>query len=346
MALEVKIKKRFERFQLDVSLEAEGGFTGLLGTSGCGKSVTLRCIAGILTPDEGRIVLDGKILFDHKKHINLPPQERRVGYLFQNYALFPNMTAAQNIAAGIRERGRTTREKMVQSMVRSFRLEGLEHKYPHQLSGGQQQRVALARILAGNPSVLLLDEPFSALDDYLKWQVELELGDLLADFPGPTLFVTHSRDEVYRLCRKVCVLDCGCSEPIQSVRELFDTPSTRSACILSGCKNVSRAYGAGDGRIEAPDWGVTLETGREIPNDLAYIGIRAHYLTPVSAPGPNVTECRVERVVENPFSTVVMLAGPGSSSLRMELSKESWAALKSPDKLHLFFPPESIMLLR
>ncbi len=348
MSLEVRIKKRFERFVLDVAFETGEGLTGLLGSSGCGKSVTLKCIAGLITPDEGRIVLDGHVLFDSVKGINLPPQRRRVGYLFQQYALFPNMTVEQNIAAGVREKA--LRCEKVAALVRAFHLEGQEGKYPSMLSGGQQQRVALARILASEPAALLLDEPFSALDSYLKWQVELELADRLAAFPGPAVFVTHAREEIYRLCSQVCVLDRGRSEPMQGVKELFDAPTTLSACLLSGCKNISRARPAGGGRVEAMDWGVTLQAGRTIPPGLTHVGVRAHNFTLPPTPGDEMIPCAVERVVEDVFSTVVMLSTPGGregfSLLRMELGKDEWAALGGPEQLALGLSAENLMLLR
>ena len=347
--LELQIRKRFEKFKLNVSLEAGAQVTGLLGASGCGKSMTLKCIAGIETPDEGRIVLDGRVLFDSEKRINLTPQERRVGYLFQHYALFPNMTVLQNVAAGARVKGREARRAKAESLIRAFYLEGMEHKYPRQLSGGQQQRVALARILASEPEALLLDEPFSALDSYLKWQVELEMMDLLAKFPGPVLFVTHSRDEVYHLCQRVCVLNKGRSEPVQPVRELFDAPRTLSACLLSGCKNVSRAQALPDGRVRALDWGTDFTCAQTVPQGLAWLGARAHYIRPVDGPGENRCLCRVLRVVEDVFSTVVMLATPGGDSeyaqLRIELNKDRWAALSNPAELWLEFRPEDLLLL-
>lgn len=350
MSLLVDIRKNFGRFQLNVSFEAPGGdITGLLGASGCGKSVTLKCIAGIETPDEGKIVLDGRVLFDSDKRVNLSPQKRRVGYLFQNYALFPNMTVAQNIAAGVRGQKSTQREAIVRRMVRSFHLDEVEGKYPRQLSGGQQQRAALARILASEPETLLLDEPFSALDSYLKWQVELELADLLSSFRGPVLFVTHDRDEIHRSCKQVCVLDRGKSQPLQSVRRLFEQPSTLSACLLSGCKNISRARALPNGRVEVVDWGAELACTAPLPDGLAYVGVRAHYLRPADSPGPNRVPCRVERVVQEVFSTVVMLSTPGGgqgySLLRIELPKAEWAALDSPDQLWLELPPEALLPL-
>ena len=348
MALQVDIHKDFGKFRLDVAFESENNqVTGLLGASGCGKSLTLKCVAGIEKPDRGRIVLDGRVLFDSQQHINLPPQKRRVGYLFQNYALFPNMTVAQNIAVGVRDKAR--RKETVARLISSLWLEGQEGKRPGQLSGGQQQRVALARILASQPEVLLLDEPFSALDSYLKWQVELELSDLLASFPGPVLFVTHNRDEVQRLCREVCVLDNGRSQPVLPVKELFEAPRTLSACLLSGCKNVSRARAAADGKVEALDWGVTLTPEGPVPEGLTHIGVRAHYIRPVEGPGPNRLPCQVERVVENVFSTVVMLSTPGGdqgfSRLRIELEKERWAPLAGKSPLWLELAPRDILLL-
>ena len=202
MSLRVEIEKRLGNFTLQAEFETREQTLALLGASGCGKSVTLKCIAGIMTPDKGRIELDGEVLFDAEKGINLPPQKRRVGYLFQQYALFPNMTVVQNIRCGIRARG-AERERLVREQMRRFQLEGLEKSYPAQLSGGQQQRVALARILAGEPKAILLDEPFSALDSYLNWSLEAELTQMLANFTGPLVWVSHDLGECWRNCRTV-----------------------------------------------------------------------------------------------------------------------------------------------
>ena len=348
MRLSVDIHKDFGPFRLDAAFETDSGaVTGLLGASGCGKSVTLRCIAGIETPDEGHIELDGEVLFDSAARVNLSPQKRRVGYLFQNYALFPNMTVEQNIAAGVRDRA--GRKETAARLMRAFYLEGNEHKYPRQLSGGQQQRVALARILANEPRALLLDEPFSALDSYLKWQVEGELADLLESFAGPVLFVTHSRDEVRRICHQACVLDRGRSQAVLPVDELFRAPRTLSACLLSGCKNVSRARPAEDGKIEALDWGVILDPGRPLPEGITHVGIRAHFVRPADGPGPNRLLCTPGRVVEEMFSTAVTLSTPGGDKgfarLRLELSQEDWTALKDREQLWVELPPQSLLLL-
>ena len=345
MSVSVDIEKRLGDFRLRVSFEAGDVVHGLLGASGCGKSMTLRCIAGVVRPDRGRIVVNDRVLFDSERHIDLKPQERRVGLLFQNYALFPNMTVEGNLTAALRGQDRARAQKAVSDMVRRFRLEGLERHRPAQLSGGQQQRVALARILLTEPEILMLDEPLSALDSYLRWQTELELQELLEGFSGTTLLVTHSREEVYRLCRTVTVLDRGASSGARDVRGLFETPETLSACLLSGCKNYSRAEPLDDHRVRAVDWGVTLACAPD--KDTRYVAVRAHHITAAPAPGENVIPCRVTRVVEDVFSTIVMAATPGGASgqslLRMELPKDAW---KPCETLYLRLPPEHLMTLR
>ena len=208
MSLEINIEKKLDGFTLRAAFTAGNTSTALLGASGCGKSMTLRCIAGIVKPDRGRIVLDGRVLFDSDRHIDLPPQQRGVGLLFQNYALFPNMTVEQNILCGLKtEKDPAARRAACAEMLRTMRLEELAKRYPAQLSGGQQQRAALARILVGKPRILMLDEPFSALDSYLREEVEGEVGSLLANFAGTALLVTHNRDEAYRLCKEMIVLN-------------------------------------------------------------------------------------------------------------------------------------------
>ena len=272
MALSVDIRKKMGDFQLEVRFEAENECLALLGASGCGKSVTLRCIAGILTPDEGKIVLDGVTLFDSADKINLPPQKRQVGYLFQQYALFPNMTVRQNIAAAVRDKRQ--QKDVTEEKLRQFRLGEVANKRPGQISGGQQQRTALARILASEPKAILLDEPFSALDSYLKYQLEVELAETLEQFPGTILWVSHDRNEVFRNCRRVCVLDQGKSQGTFTLRELFHEPVTEAAARLSGCKNYADAVPRG-ASVFLPEWGLTLDCGKEVPEDICRVGIRS-----------------------------------------------------------------------
>ena len=347
MALSVDIRKKMGDFQLEVRFEAENECLALLGASGCGKSVTLRCIAGILTPDEGKIVLDGVTLFDSTANINLPPQKRNVGYLFQQYALFPNMTVRQNIAAAVRDKRR--RKEVTEENLRQFRLEEMADKRPSQISGGQQQRTALARILASNPKAILLDEPFSALDSYLKYQLEVELAETLEQFPGTVLWVSHDRGEVFRNCRRVCVLDHGKSQGTFTLRELFHEPVTEAAARLSGCKNYADAVPNGTS-VSLPEWGLTLDCGKEVPVDIRRIGIRAHHITMTEANAPGAFPCDVLRVIQDVFITIVLLrpegAAPDAPPLRMELDREAWYAAKDKHHIWASIQPRDILLLK
>ncbi|MCI9471089.1 MAG: ATP-binding cassette domain-containing protein [Lachnospiraceae bacterium] len=346
MSLYVDIKKDLGSFTLETKFEADGGVTGILGASGCGKSMTLRCIAGILKPDAGRIELDGTVFFDSEKKIDLKPQQRHVGLLFQNYALFPNMTVRQNLMTGLMpyEKDKKKAAEAIQSMIGKFCLDGLEKHKPSQLSGGQQQRVALARIFLSSPRILLLDEPFSALDDFLKWKLELELAELLEGFAGSTLFVSHSREEIYRVCDRVCVMEQGKSSPVIPVKQLFEDPKSRAAAVLSGCKNFSRAYRAGEGCLYAQDWGVALEYAGDAPEDLDHIGVRSHYIHPVPAEEArgqkNTFCCEILRIVEDVFSTVAILrpkdagadADVENGRIRVEMTKEVWQRFRDHEK--------------
>lgn len=197
--LEVQIYKKLAEFDLDVSFQVNDNILGLMGASGSGKSMTLKCIAGIETPDQGRIVLNGRVLFDSEKKINVPIQKRNVGYMFQSYALFPNMNVYENISVGLRARKVKDVDIVVQKVMQQFRVFELASRYPKQLSGGQRQRVALARLMAYEPDVLLLDEPFSALDEDLKKDLLQELKSEL-QISKPVIFVSHDKEEVNELC--------------------------------------------------------------------------------------------------------------------------------------------------
>jgi len=350
MALSVDIEKKLGDFHLRVAFEAGDCVHGLLGASGCGKSLTLRCIAGIERPDRGHIEVDGRVLFDSKERIDLTPQRRRVGLLFQNYALFPNMTLRGNLMTALRGRPRREAAAKAEEMLARFRLTDRADLRPSQLSGGQQQRAALARILLTEPAVLLLDEPLSALDSFLRWQTELELMELLEDFAGTTLLVTHSRDEVHRLCETVTVLSEGEGRGAAPVKLLFTAPETLSQCLLSGCKNYSRLSRSPDGTLWASDWGAALRCDAPVPPEAKYLAVRAHHLVPAEGSGENVLRCRVLREVRDVFSTIVMLATPGGdtgeSRLRLELSHEAWAPWAGREELYVLLPPEHLMPLQ
>ncbi|MGN1182756.1 MAG: ATP-binding cassette domain-containing protein [Faecalibacillus sp.] len=202
MVLEVHIFKKLKEFDLNVDLTVDKECLGLMGNSGGGKSMTLKCIAGIEIPDSGYIKLDDKVLFDSKNNINLSPQERNIGYLFQSYALFDHMDVYHNIECGLKAHQIKNRKQIINQMLSLFHIEELEKRYPHQLSGGQKQRVALARVLAYSPDVLLLDEPLSALDEELKKNLKKELLSILRHYQKPVIFVSHNQDEINQICQR------------------------------------------------------------------------------------------------------------------------------------------------
>lgn len=278
MAIEVRIHREFDDFKLDVQFQSESRRIGILGASGCGKSLTLKSIAGIERPETGKIESAGKVFFDSAKKIWMPPQERNVGYLFQNYALFPTMTVEKNIGIALRC-GKKEKEKKVRDMIDRFSLQGLEKKLPGQLSGGQQQRTALARIMIYEPDMILLDEPFSALDSYLKEQTQRECLELLQDYPGTVILVSHSRDEIYRFSEEVLVMDGGKAVIQKTVKELFEHPQKVAAAKLTGCKNIEEIVWKDGKHLYVPGWDMVIPAGMGNVGDAQAIGIRAHEFT-------------------------------------------------------------------
>ena len=345
MSVYVDIEKSLGDFHLNVHFEVGNETLALLGASGCGKSMTLKCIAGIEKPDKGRIVVDDVTLFDSEEHINLSPQERRVGLMFQNYALFPNMTVVQNIRAGAkREKNKAQREAAVRDVMDRFGLTELARHYPHQLSGGQQQRVALARILVSEPRLLLLDEPFSALDSHLRFCLEQEVRVVIRSFGKSVLLVSHDRDEVFRMADRIAVMDRGIIEACGEKTAVFADPGTKTAAMLTGCKNISRLEKLDEHHIRALDWGMELTVVNEVKNATC-VGIRMHDVCTGS--GENSARCRVVEEIENPFTFTIMLQPAGmddSTPIGWELDKETWRALRSSE-LDVSLPAASLLLL-
>ena len=346
MSIIVDIEKSFGSFHLKVSFSAGDETLALLGASGCGKSMTLKCIAGIETPDSGHIIVDGITLFDSEKGINLKPQERRVGLMFQNYALFPNMTVLQNIYAGAkRERDKAKRDAAVQQIMDTFDLNEFAGRFPHQLSGGQQQRVSLARILVSSPRILLLDEPFSALDSHLRFRLEQETRAVIRSFGKSVLLVSHDRDEVFRMADSIAVMHDGKIEICGEKRSVFRNPTTKTSAVLTGCKNISRLERRAEGRIYAADWGMELHVSGDTSN-AAWLGIRMHDIC--KGGEENAFRCRVVGEIENPFSYTIMLRPIGlnnSISIGWELDKETWSELRA-EEVDICLPKEDILLLK
>lgn len=311
MSLEVHITKKLGNFILNADLLCDSPCTGILGQSGCGKSMLLKCIAGIETPDSGMIRVNDQILFDSEKKINLPPQKRGVGYLFQNYALFPSMTVRNNIAAAVRPNKlflSAAEKKQIQDTVKEemerCHLQGLEDHYPSQLSGGQQQRTALARMLASKPQIILLDEPFSALDSHLKDALQKEMREIIRSYCGNVLMVSHSRDELYHLSDELYIMDQGRFIQHGPIRELFKQPQSVQAAILTGCKNIAPASVLDSNHLQIPDWGLILETKQPLTERTSHIGIRAHYfklLSEKNRGAVNSFQVRIAQIEEQPF---------------------------------------------
>lgn len=305
--LKVDIQKELNEFDLKVDFELKKGCLGILGPSGCGKSMTLKSVAGIVSPDSGVISLSADeetIYFDSNKKIDLKPQKRNVGYLFQNYALFPNMTVEENVAIGLKDND----EKRVSEMIKRFHLEGLEKRYPRQLSGGQQQRVALARIMAYRPDVILLDEPFSAMDTFLKEQLRIELANSLSGFDGLSILVTHDRDEAFQFCDELIVLDKGKIIAKGDTYDVFENPRKVQVARLTGCKNISKVEVIDEYHLKSLDWGIIFEVTEKISPNITHIGIRAHNFYAAEKDEINAFDTSNSTLLEMPFEWEVTLA--------------------------------------
>jgi molybdate transport system permease protein len=351
----VDIEKILPSFHLKVAFNSDEQPLGLLGGSGAGKSMILRCIAGIETPTRGRIVLNGRVLFDSEKGINVPSRDRRIGFLVQNYALFPNMTVGQNIAFGL-PKGLSAGSIRVQieELLLNMQLQGLGDRYPHQLSGGQQQRVALARALASQPEALLLDEPFSALDTHLRSQLEQQMTATLADYQGVTLFVTHNMEEAYRLCPNLLVLEHGRAVHHGSKYDIFERPTTVGVAQITGCKNFSQIILHSPQQVEATDWGCTLHVVEASNSQLSHIGIRAHQIVLTSdSSSENTFPCWLARTSETPHRMTLFLKlhSPANNSqdyhLQAEVFKEKWVTVKDqPFPWYVRLDPLRLILMK
>ncbi|PNV60767.1 ABC transporter [Clostridium sp. chh4-2] len=346
MSLSVDLEKKLKDITLRISFETDenSGIHGILGASGCGKSMTLKCIAGIITPDKGRIVLNGRVLFDSEKKINLRVQDRKIGYLFQNYALFPNMTVRQNIEIAADGKDKRERRENADRCMKLLQVEDLADNYPGRLSGGQQQRAALARILASGPDVLMLDEPFSALDYYLKENIQLELLNILKEYQGDILMVTHSRDEIYRFCRNIHVLEQGNMVVSGMTKDVFADPKAVAAAKLTGCKNIVPALRLSDHEVDVPEWNTKLIFEKAVPEEFDHIGIRAHYFRrSTAADVKNVIPCRVKQMLEDPFEVTAVL----DNDIWWKIPKREWKeqyCRHLPEEIVI--PEESILFLK
>jgi molybdate transport system ATP-binding protein len=353
--LEIAVRKTLPEFRLDVAFKLEQEIMAILGPSGCGKTMTLKCIAGLMVPDRGQIRLNQKILFDSKQNINLPARERRIGFLFQNYALFPHLTVGDNIAFAIRNLPARERKTRVEELLLRMHLQGLGHRYPAELSGGQQQRVALARALAPEPEVLLLDEPFSALDTIVKQQLEQELLDLQEYYQGHVLFVTHDLAEAYRLSSKMAVYEAGAVLQWGDRQSIIERPANKKVARLTGMENIfnatlSRTQGnQAELAVAGANWTLWTEIREEFePGPRVSVAIRPEYVMIAADEDKNcipaqLAECTEElsffsyyfipRQVEEPFS------------IKAWVPKTSGPRLNPGSVYQIYLPPEKLVLI-
>lgn len=344
MSISCNIKKKLGRFTLKIQFEAQDETVALMGASGCGKSMTLRCIAGIEKPDSGKIIINGITVFDSDQKINLPPQKRQTGLLFQDYALFPNMTVKQNILAVLPK----NRQDELEDVITKFHLTGLENHYPSQLSGGQKQRCALARMIVSKPQIIMLDEPFSALDSFLRWQMEQEITSVIKQFGKTVLFVSHDRDEVYRISDKVVVIHMGENERICTKQALYEHPKTYADALLTGCKNIFPVE-VTSSQVCAPEYGIILQK-EGIQASVSYIGIRARRIRPAhlvtNQSDALLVKYQIESVTEGVFSMILMVRVEHAQGvIRWELTKEEYQQLPDYPQV-MAIPYEEIMLLK
>jgi len=358
MPLEVHIEKKLPEFVLDVSFSADDAPLGILGPSGAGKTMLLRCIAGLEHPDRGSVLLGGKTLLDTQRGIRVGARKRRIGMLFQHYALFPHRTVRDNVGFSLEGLPACERERRIRLMLERVHAVELELRYPRQLSGGEQQRVALARALANEPEALLLDEPLSALDTHLRSQMESQLQEAFSAYRGPALLVTHNVEEAYRLSARLLVLSRGRIVAFGPREETFRRPPSVEVARLTGCKNISHARSIAQDAVEALDWGCRLRVAQTVSHSVGHVGIRAHHLdflehSSAGASDENVVPCWLVRSSETPFRITLYLRlhkppdESGAYDLQAEVFKEKWERFRNrPQPWHVRLAPESLFVTR
>jgi len=331
--LSIDVEKSLDTFNLRVSLEASRGAVGLLGASGAGKSMTLRLIAGVVTPDRGRIELNGRTLFDSNSGQHVSPARRRIGVVFQDYALFPHLTVEENVAFGLYGLPRERRQERARLQMDLMRIRELAHRFPTEISGGQRQRVAIARCMATEPDALLLDEPFAALDPHLRRQMEEQLRETLAGYNGVVVFVTHDMEEAFRFCSELLVLDGGRVIASGPRQQLFEHPRKVAVAKLTGCKNIVPARQAAPDRIAVESWECELSCS-EASSSVTHAGYRSHqFLFQQDASGANTFPCWLVATSEAPHEMTIYLRlhrPPGDGDpphLQADVPKEVWRSL-------------------
>jgi molybdate transport system permease protein len=352
-ALDVFVEKALKNFDLRVELNAGAGAVGLLGASGAGKSMTLRMIAGIVAPDRGRIVLNGRVLYDSEAGRNIRAARRKIGVVFQDYALFPRMTVAENVGFGLHTLPKQEQYSRIRQQLERMHIAELADRYPAEISGGQRQRVAIARCMAIEPDALLFDEPFAALDPHLRRQMEEQLRETLADYKGAVIFITHDMEEAFRFCTDLLVLDSGKVIASGPKQRLFERPRSVAAARLTGCKNIVAARRIHANRISVGGWNCELQTTENVPERLTHLGVRSHQIIIQAVRGQeNSFPCWLVGVSEAPHEMTLYLRlhappQPGEAAhLQADLPKETWRALNAQSQpWQIRLDPARLLLL-
>ncbi|WP_261815903.1 ABC transporter ATP-binding protein [Vibrio gallicus] len=281
MSRTLTIKNLTCKYDVQVVLEnlsltvQQGEIVCLLGASGCGKTTLLKAISGLLPLTQGHLELNGHIIDDGKRW--LAPEQRNIGMIFQDYALFPHLTVAQNICFGIRDLSKEIQAERVQDMLEMVHLQKLGDRYPHQLSGGQQQRVAIARSLAYNPDLLLLDEPFSNIDTQVRHKLISQIRGIFKKAGVTAIFVTHSREEAFAFADKMAVMNKGVIEQFGSASDLYHNPSSRFVADFLGGGSYLPAIALGEGKYQT-SLGIVHATANQQVEDKAHILLRPQHL--------------------------------------------------------------------
>jgi molybdate transport system ATP-binding protein len=357
--LEVNLKKSLPGFNLDVKFLVDQEILAILGPSGSGKTMTLQCIAGLIKPDTGYIKLNDKVLLDTSAKISVKSQMRGVGFVFQNYALFPHLTVEGNIAYGISHLPKDQVKTRVSELMEKMHITGLGRRYPKQISAGQQQRVALARAIAPEPEVLLLDEPFSALDSQVKERLELELMNLQSFYKGNILFVTHDLTEGYKLASKIAIYESGRVVQCDYKNRVIESPANRTVARLTGVRNIMQGVietiKGSTVRVIVPELGINLKIKKDDITGFAVgqtvtVGIRPEYIHIVDNPGENTCRCKVDRIVEG-VSLINCFFHTNSENVgrhwvEVSLHKAHAPLFKEGHECNVYLPPEHIVLIK
>lgn len=345
--MKIDIKKKLNEFDLNISFKVGNMPLALLGASGSGKSMILKCLSGLENPDMGYIERDGKVLFDSSRNINIRPKDRKIGFIFQNYALFPHMTVYENIAFGLASKDRDEKDEIIREKLEKVQLTNFENKYPLSLSGGQQQRVAIARALAMEPEILLFDEPFSALDNYTRESVIGEIGEILRGFKGKSIFVTHNMNEAYELCHDIVVINKGVKECEGDKRSIFYSPPTFETARITGCKNIVAVRQIDDDTIYVNNWDAILTVNTN--KNIKYIGIRAHDIEIIQDRRENTILCTLEHLNEKPFELSLYfkpIDGKNKELIKCIVKKEGYFHTGDINKIYnLYFPKSKIFTM-